>query len=118
RLRPAVLRDVRLWRARNEVRTESAHRTARVSLLTARTRRAVGAGPALGNGSWLPWPPGPHQRADRRRAVNQMGLRGVCSGGVVVEVGWCLRWFVLVHEGAPELGVGLARAGEVTAHDG
>src|SRR5215467_10962397 len=46
------------------------------------------------------------------------GLRGVGSGWVVVEVGWCLHWLVLVDEGVPELGGGLGRAAEVAAHDG
>jgi hypothetical protein len=49
--------------------------------------------------------------------VRSAGLRGV-SPGRMGEVGWCLRCLVLVHEGAPQLGVGLARAREVAAHDG
>ena len=39
-------------------------------------------------------------------------------GSVPGEVGRCTQWLFLVDEGLAQLGIRLARPGEVAAHDG
>jgi hypothetical protein len=46
------------------------------------------------------------------------GAGGLGVGPVPGQVGRCAQWLFLVDEGLAQLGVRLARAGEIAAHDG
>src|SRR5262249_58909024 len=62
--------------------------------------------------------PGTASRAVRSPHRGTLVLRGASLGWLAGEVGWCLRWLVLVDKRVPKLGIWLMWAGEVAPHDG